>query len=204
MKAFTKTIRPGTIRHPDPERTTRIDVFCKIEWDGSKLSITGVEGPDPSGNAAGSSGQIDGGYAHRNPEDDDARTYSPIRPEDFTFAAGWDSETWFDFLDAWNRWHLNDMRAGCKHQRAQGWDKRPIDPDKPTTAYGRHFEGQRSASWNLLGWIRPEEHPDGLLTRPCPECGYRYGTAWLSEDVPEDMLRFLADLPDASRKPAWV
>lgn len=36
-----------------------------------------------------------------------------------------------------------------------------------------------------LGWLRPSQHPDGLLGRPCPVCGYKYGTAWLHEEIPE-------------------
>jgi hypothetical protein len=96
------------------------------------------------------------------------------------------------------------MRAGCQHQRAAGWHKRPIDPAKPTTAYGKHFPGQRQDSWNLLGWVRADEHPEGLMCRPCPECGYKYGTAWLSEPVPETVLAFLRNLPDADRTPSWV
>lgn len=92
-----------------------------------------------------------------------------------------------ELVMTWRRWHLNDMRAGCEHQREQGWDKQPIDPTKPTDTYGRHFEGQQQDSWNLLGWVRPDEHPDGLLTKPCPVCGYKYGSAWLTEELPESV-----------------
>lgn len=91
-------------------------------------------------------------------------------------------------VEVWKRWHLNGMKAGCEHQRAEGWDKRRIDPSKPANAYGRHFPGQRSDSSNLLGWIRPSEHPDGLLGRECPECGYKYGTAWLHEPLPQEII----------------
>lgn len=91
-------------------------------------------------------------------------------------------------VEVWKRWHLNGMRAGCEHQRAEGWDKRPIDPSKPTDAYGRHFPGQGQPSWNMLAWVRPDEHPDGLLGKPCPVCGYKYGTAWLTEPLPEEII----------------
>ena len=33
------------------------------------------------------------------------------------------------------------------------------NPTKPTRSYGKHFEGQRHDSWNLLGWVRRDEHP---------------------------------------------
>jgi hypothetical protein len=34
--------------------------------------------------------------------------------------------------------------------------------------------------------------------------GYRYGSAWLTEEVPADVLDFLRSLPTADRQPAWV
>lgn len=91
-------------------------------------------------------------------------------------------------LAVWNRWHLNGMRAGCEHQRAEGWNKRPIDPSKPLGAYGLHFDGQRQPSWNMLAWIPRAEHPEGLLCYPCPTCGYRYGSAWLYEPLPASIV----------------
>lgn len=197
---FTKIVNPGTV----PVGGRRVQLFCKIECKDGRLSISGVEGPKQNGDAWGSCGQIHGGYAHRDPADDDARTYRLTRPEDMNFGPDWSAAMWLDFLDVWKRWHLNDMRAGCEHQRAAGWGTRPIDPTKPTTAYGKHFEGQRQDSWNLLGWVRPDEHPAGLLTLPCWYCGYRYGTAWLREEVPADVLRMLRQLPESTRVPAWV
>lgn len=202
--AFRKTVRIGTIPDPAPSAPRRrMDVFVRIEYTAGRLSLSGVEGPKENGDARGSAGQIVMGYAHRDPADNDARYDQPTTPADFVFAPGWDAERWLDLVDVWERWHNNDLRPGCEHQHAAGWDRRPIDPDKPTTAYGKHFEGQRSASWNLLGWIRPEEHPEGLLGKPCPECGYRYGTAWMREEVPASVLEFLAALPDTDKQPAW-
>jgi hypothetical protein len=115
------------------------------------------------------------------------------------YAAGWDAERVGSLLDIWERWHLNDMRAGCSHQRAgvatddddamagTPWNERPIDASKPTDTYGTHFDGQRQASWNILGWVRRDEHPHGLLAFPCPVCGYKYGTSWLTEEIPADV-----------------
>lgn len=39
-----------------------------------------------------------------------------------------------------------------------------------------------------LGWLRENEHPDGILCKPCPVCGYKYGTAWRHRDIPADVL----------------
>lgn len=43
------------------------------------------------------------------------------------------------------------------------------------------------------GWVKPDEHPAGILTKPCPVCGYRYGSAWLYEPLPADVVAFLED-----------
>lgn len=55
----------------------------------------------------------------------------------------------------------------------------------------------------LLGWIKPNEHPDGILCKPCPVCEYKYGSAWKVEEVPEDVLEWLYNLPPAEVKCAW-
>lgn len=43
-------------------------------------------------------------------------------------------------------------------------------------------------------WVRTEEHPEGLLCKPCKICGYKYGTKWLHEDVPEEILKELMEM----------
>ena len=50
----------------------------------------------------------------------------------------------------------------------------------------------------------PNEHPDGMLCKPCEVCGYAYGSQWLREEVPADVLAFLAALPESALTPAWV
>lgn len=57
-----------------------------------------------------------------------------------------------------DRWHLNDLQAACAHQTVVWEDGR----------YGRQ--------------------PSLELTEPCPETGYRYGSAWLTEPLPDDVL----------------
>ena len=78
-------------------------VYCKIIIEKGVLSITGVEGPLPYGRCLGSCGQII------------ASEWNIV-----TYAHGWDSfkEKWFRAI--WNRYHLNDMQAGCEHQVALG------------------------------------------------------------------------------------
>jgi hypothetical protein len=54
------------------------------------------------------------------------------------------------------------------------------------------------------GWIREEEHPEGVLGKKCPVCGYGYGTGWKKKALPQSVVDFIAGLPDADKKPAWV
>lgn len=37
-----------------------------------------------------------------------------------------------------------------------------------------------------LGWLRENEHPEGILSKSCPVCGYKYGNAWNYFPIPED------------------
>lgn len=161
-------------------------IFVDVVYHDGKLSLTGVEGPLANGDARGSCGQL------------------TIDPAAITeFAESWTVESAERLAEIWKRWHLNDMRPGCEHQRAEKWAERPIDPNKPTRAYGKHFEGQRTDSWNMLAWVTHAEHPEGLLSRPCGVCGYKYGSAWLREDVPTDVLEWLRSLPEASTPSPW-
>lgn len=117
-----------------------------------------------------------------------------------TWAGDWIKATAPRMVEVWKRWHLNGMVAGCEHQQAEKWAERPIDPSKPTDTYGKHFAGQLFDSWNMLVWVSRDEHPEGLLSYPCPTCGYKYGTAWLTEQIPADVLVEIrgwldADLP---------
>ena len=43
-------------------------------------------------------------------------------------------------------------------------------------------------------WVRYNEHPQGLLGKPCEVCGYKYGSLWKHVDVPEDVLRELQEM----------
>lgn len=180
MGAFKKLLRPGTV--VVPRYRTPAAVFVEVEWDGTALALSGVVGPTPSGNAVSGGGQL----RWEREERDAISLYD-----------GWDRDLLDRLFDVWERWHLNNARPGCGHQMADGWNERRIDPRKPADSYGRHFPGQKQDSWNLLMWVRPDEHPDGLLTKPCPECGYRFGTEWKTEPVPEEVLTFLAGLPDS-------
>ncbi len=171
MDAFKRKIIVGRL---DTGYKAKADVTVEIDWDGKRLSICGDATRRGPGDRTDHAGQIVDSLLEMT------TLYIPRSERD-------------ELVAVWRRWHLNDMRAGCEHQREAEWDKQVIDPTKPADTYGRHFKGQTQDSWNLLGWVRPDEHPAGLLTKPCPTCGYRYGTAWKYEEVPDVVLAWLRD-----------
>lgn len=243
---FTKIVHPGNVRYSWHKYGEAVPIFCKVNWDGEKLSITGTVGPKRNGDAVGGSGQINMEFSGK-----DKRYHKPPEVE---FAAGWDADTWRKFLDVWDEWHLNDMRAGCKHQRKTDmrrevelvWYKLTSEayqtrkrvrheaaeamlhhkPFKPTpteealaklddwfksTTHPPDADSPLSGCYEVekrehkaIGWVTQDDHPDGMMGRKCPACGYKYGSAWLKEEVPADVLDFLRSLPDTDGTPAWV
>ena len=79
-------------------------------------------------------------------------------------------------LDIWDRWHLNNLNTGCEHQK------------------------------KLMNEIRKEKgedffyasNYDSILKIPafnkCPECGYKYGSAWMFEPLPNEVIEFVEGL----------
>ena len=223
------------------------NAFVKIEYENKRLLLSGVVGPLSSGNCRGSAGQCV----------DEIRAGTPTK--------GWTRETLDRFCDIWERWHLNDMRPECEHQRELGWPdmaKEQItlyhyrlkfealktqkdaesaalsalrkgemfNPTPEQAAYAalpycldvyESLEGTDAAGYyepkkplhpgdsgftelKYRCWVRVEESELGLLCKPCPVCGYKYGSAWMREEVPQDILDWLFNLPDTERRPAWV
>lgn len=130
-------------------------VFITAKWKDGKLSITGVEGPTNNGNCWGSCGQIDSG--------------------------SWDNYTAVGSIDLttikrlWNRWHLNDMRAGDAVQ--EEWLRE-----------NGHGKDYTDTCEKLKG--------AGLLVHE----GYQYGHAWLREEVPAEVVAYLFALADDTEK----
>lgn len=108
-------------------------------------------------------------------------------------------------LGIWSRWHLNDMRAGCTHQTTAGWEQKRIEPSElPKSMANRDKKGI------LATWVYPlehvgrpfvsahEVHHDGLLSKRCPICRYEYGTKWLYEELPDEIVNELRELTTSS------
>jgi hypothetical protein len=104
------------------------------------------------------------------------------------FHKGWSREKVRKLRQVWHDWHLNNTYLGCVHQAEWDGSKLLEMPD-----------GKREQA----GWVTPGEHPEGLLTKPCPVCGYEYGSALNKRCVPDDVLDWLRGLPGTKNKPAW-
>lgn len=81
-------------------------------------------------------------------------------------ANGWTTGTLAVLAGIGARWHLNDMQAGCAHQTV-AWE---TDPD--------------------YGYRRPSLD----RTPVCPRTGYRYGTSWLLDVLPDETVARLLEL----------
>lgn len=151
--------------------------YCKIVYKDGRLSISGVEGPRRGGNCKGSCGQILTSYREYDP-----KGYKGI--EDLSVPDGWTHDLQRQFFDTWQRWHLNDMRAGTPRQEAYLRKK-----NFRVTHYQSYYD-EACKALSAAG-INPDE-------------GYIYGTKWLTEEVPAEVLDFLAGLPETRKTPAWV
>lgn len=172
---------------------------------------------------------------------------------------------WFPKVAPLLPWHLNDMRAGCEHQRKLKWGNGKVialAPDGLTEAQELSireelaasrekkvqeemtaFLGEMGSRAARVAWVNkqnksvacstddlalfdqflsvflgdkprlygrqvawfdevlsaarrkvPEEKFKGALYQdclgaPCPECGYKYGTAWVKEELPPEIVQ---------------
>lgn len=64
--------------------------------------------------------------------------------------------------------------------------------------------GRSNVEYKMRGWISYSDHPLGFIGRPCPVCGYKYGTSWIKEEVTEEVVEWLYKLPYSKREPAWI
>jgi hypothetical protein len=82
-------------------------------------------------------------------------------------APGLTGENLARLAEIWRYWHLNDMRAGCVHV--------------PDAVYR---QGNYGSELDLDNTPR------------CPETGYRWGSAWLYEEPPAEVISDLTDIGD--------
>lgn len=104
-------------------------------------------------------------------------------------AKGWDEEMVKKFQTVWNRWHLNDLNAGTPKQEAF---LRGLEDRNGGIGYEKAVEALKEAGIYEDADFIHEGRP------------YRYGSSWLKEEVPADVLEWLQSLPESAVKPAWV
>lgn len=84
-------------------------------------------------------------------------------------------------IDIWKKYHLNDMHPECEHQRELGWCEEEIKPISVSDS-------------RMRGHVNFKEDERGLLCKPCPVCGYEYGTKWLYMPIPEEIIKELLSM----------
>ncbi len=174
MFKIEKTVRIGTAKTYGGRYYS---IFCRIELIEGKLSITGVEGPLESGNCLGACGQID----------------MHLKASDIVnYAPDWNTAKLNKFLAIWKEWHLNDMCAGSPNQR-EYLEAHPIENHRAVNNYFMAASGDLTDAG-----LNPDEN---YLHNGAP---YKYGTAWLSKDLPLGVVSFLTALPETDKTPAWV
>jgi len=147
-------------------------LFCNIELKEGRLSISGVEAPLPSGNARGSCGQI---VMHE-------WNFKKLHK-------GWTPALVSKFRKTWDKYHLNDMKAGSPRQEIaiKAWELGGAKYDYTAAC----------AMLKELGLLEDSEY----LHEGKP---YKYGSAWLKTEIPTEVISFLASLPKSENQPAWV
>jgi len=65
-------------------------------------------------------------------------------------------------------------------------------------SYFEHGVIEIKTEKKAAGWVKPNEHPEGMLTRPCPQCGYAYGSAWLFDALPPEVTDFIKALDNST------
>ncbi len=213
---FKRTIEIGTMKDKPNQY-----VFIDIVFDGKQLSIAG-DVSSANKKSIYQCGQIN----------------MSIKPEDIEPADDWNTLKITRLFNIWNRWHLNDMRAGCEHQE-RNWDKYK-ELQIPTYTWTNEYYNARKRAADgkmsmgeyqtfrtisqkvidltindnrndeiiklltdakmirvekietkIANWVTQNEHPEGILSKPCEICGYKYGTKWNLEEVPEEVLEYL-------------
>lgn len=102
---INKVVRIGTIK----QGNRWASIYCHVNTERHYLSMSGVIGPLPSGNALGGCGQIDMEFMHRNNADNDKRYINYlIKPSDIHFAKAWNKNLWLDYLDIWKKYHMEE------------------------------------------------------------------------------------------------
>ncbi len=53
---------------------------------------------------------------------------------------------------------------------------------------------EKETEIKTLGWLKESQHPDGLLCKSCPVCGYKYGTSWQYMPIPKEDEKIILEI----------
>lgn len=146
------------------------NVELEVELNGGKLSIcASVWRPDHA--------DIESGGQHRE-----------VLNDVHAWAGEWIKATAPRMVEVWERYHLNDMKAGTAEQEAY-LRAYPVTAVYPVSYYDAACEALKAA--NLYEVPDPRD----------PSQSYRYGTAWLTEAIPAEVLAEIQGWLDAPIPP---
>jgi len=251
-KIFIGSTKPDTYDPHALPITLEIEIKEKSGMENFKtVDLTPITPPALCLSICGNIGSRGGGQINKTLEKlllDNSIDYRP----------DWNTGKLAHLLEVWKENHLNDIKAGCRHQNESGesrkkitiitpkinvWkikddetrrraerllklleigkvtfqtDLYPVDylildifkAAKNGEVYKPKTEGEKSyfehgiieikTEEKAAGWVRQDEHPDGVLNKPCPQCGYKYGSAWLFEPLPQDAIELISSLDEST------
>lgn len=209
-------------------------IFVKAELDAEgELHLIGVEGPTSGGNARGSCGQIvdhieiskfakgwTPALVSRLQEIWNGWHLNHMRAG-CVHQRAWDVSEKLEIvtyrLTSETIRSQNALKERFEKELSRGQTVSPLPgesallalpytttqaPDADSFASGCYEVKERKTE--RAGWVYPKDHERGLLCKPCPECGYKYGSAWLKEEVPDAVLNELLAMPEADTQPEWI
>lgn len=176
MEAFTKIVKVGLAVLGPHARPRTVPIYCKIEYTLGPMQKPEVPRLSISGvEGPSKNGQCHGSWGQ-------LVMHYRTKDEIDSIARCWSYKDTKKFFELWDRWHLNHMRAGTSKQEKYLWE----------------HAGERDGYTEQLKLLIDV----GL--NPDSDNGYVYGSQWLYEEVPEDVLQFFKNLPSSPETPAWV
>lgn len=105
-----------------------------------------------------------------------------IKMEDMEFSPGWDVNKFGLLMQIWKRWNNNDLRAGSPAQMEH------LRIVETTTGLTLTYENVCEILQNAGLYV--DEH----FNWGSDTAGYRYGSAWIFEPLPESVIEWFNEL----------
>ena len=183
-----KLVYIGRITPKAPEKEEK-DIFIRINLVDEEKDV-----PEPFQNKKNLSltGTITLAKTCKKINYGQVREYIEEMIEEIKFGKGMSKTKLTKLLKIWEKWHLNNLRDSCEHQRRYRWDQDMIQQHglPPFTRFEKGTECVPAM------WVYPSEHPFGRLGLACNVCGFRFKTQYEREELPEEVIKFLTDLKE--------